>query len=101
MNNRQLAAVLTGLRLYQETETLSPDLQCIATNGDQTNPLSNEEVDDLIGVLQESRPCIVATGNCFTGMVFYGPFSDFDTAVEWAETMFEGEWSVTQLETAE
>lgn len=44
---RGLAAVLTGLRLLQQAEDLSPALNAIYTNGDQLVPLNNDEIDAL------------------------------------------------------
>lgn len=47
MTARELATVLAALRYWQEAETVPGRLHCIATNGDQYNPLTDDEIDTL------------------------------------------------------
>jgi hypothetical protein len=51
LNDREIAAVLTGLRLYQGTDIMGrsdgPALLDIATNGDAFDALDLDDVDAL------------------------------------------------------
>ena len=41
---------------------------------------------------------IIIEGNIFEGFTFHGPFSDFETAIEWAEKNVTVEWLIATLE---
>lgn len=44
---RETATILAALRFWQTQPNVTPELHAIATDGDQVNPLTNEEIDTL------------------------------------------------------
>lgn len=44
---------------------------------------------------------IVIAGNIFDGYKFFGPFSDIETSIEWAEEFIATEWFTAKLEPPE
>lgn len=56
MNTRELATVLAALRLYQSHATVPTNIHMIASDGDQLDPLSDEEIDVLCQSLNTPRP---------------------------------------------
>lgn len=98
MNRRQYATILTGLRLIQSVGTLPPAFNMIATNGDQLDPLTDAEIDELYDMLDTHDLHVVATGDAFNGLTLTGPFAGHDAALEHAELLVGESWNVVQLE---
>ena len=48
-----------------------------------------------------SNQAIIIAGNIFEGHKFYGPFPDFEAALEWADKNISGEWLAALLNSAE
>ncbi len=44
---------------------------------------------------------LIISGNLFDGFNFFGPFSDHESAIEWAEKTVSGEWLVATLHVPE
>ena len=56
LNERELAAILTGLRLLQtelDREDLSAEMEDTFTNNDIFEPLTADEIDDLCEKLNQ------------------------------------------------
>lgn len=51
---RQAATLRAALRLWQSTPTVTPELHAIATDGDQIDPLTDDEIELLYDTLRES-----------------------------------------------
>ena len=49
----------------------------------------------------EGRPYIVAVGEMFDGINFFGPFDTFDDAADWADRNASTGWWVLSLESPE
>lgn len=51
---RQAATLRAALRLWQSTPTVTPELHAIATDGDQIDPLTDDEIETLYDTLRDS-----------------------------------------------
>lgn len=63
----------------------------------------NGEVDQVSALLlgKEDRPYIVAVGEMFDAINFFGPFDSFDAAADWADRNASTGWWVLMLEDPE
>lgn len=63
---RELAAILTGLRLLQLHDRLPHELDIIQTNGGELTPLDGDEIDKLCEQLNSGSTKQLTEGTCHT-----------------------------------